>query len=236
MLGTWVSPIYPQATATEAKAVEPLDGLVGVLPPLEHDGGEPLALPGPVHGDVPHPQRPEPGEEPGEVGRPAARRQVAHAHEAAEEAAALRRPRRVPPPGGAPRPARHVAARGRRGEVVVGARELRVLLLLLRLRHRRRRRRLAAADAARLGVWVLPEVDRRRRRRRRRRGVHVHLLLPEACSSKLSNLAMIVSLSACMEGLLIYEQFLCLPWTTDRTRKQFLLEHTVRRRSIPQAT
>jgi hypothetical protein len=47
---------------------------------------------------------------------------------------------------------------------------------------------------------------------------------------------MIVSLSACMEGLLIYEQFLCLPWTTDRTRKQFLLEHTVRRRSIPQAT
>lgn len=95
MLGTWVSPIYPQATATEAKAVEPLDGLVGVLPPLEHDGGEPLALPGPVHGDVPHPQRPEPGEEPGES-RPAARRQVAHAHEAAEEAAALRRPCRVP--------------------------------------------------------------------------------------------------------------------------------------------
>lgn len=96
MLGTWVSPIYPQATATEAKAVEPLDGLVGVLPPLEHDGGEPLALPGPVHGDVPHPQRPEPGEEPGEVGRPAARRQVAHAHEAAEEAAALRRPAASP--------------------------------------------------------------------------------------------------------------------------------------------
>lgn len=78
-LGARICPIYSQATAAKVIAVELIYGVLCVLSALEDHEGKALARFRCIHGNMPHPpQRPEQGEESGEMNRTAAFRQIVH--------------------------------------------------------------------------------------------------------------------------------------------------------------